>query len=471
MGLSIEIYIHGVPHGNKIWGEGKGKAYLGKYYNAKYTTKEQMFVEVANVGGEKLCYYSFVLGTDVFANDGRAGAYFAISVCINAYYADIKNMYSILNASYRKICLGKVVQTQGTGLKFCIDDFSEVESVLEGLKKNIINYISNFSNDEDIVGLTSFPIAQGGSPNLNSHECVIEECGALMKKYGILTVSDFFPTKEFSALIAKKDEELKKLSYRYTEQISSMERQHKETISSIESKANERNNSLQQQLNNKEQELESCRKDCLSLKKDLDAKNKKIQDLQRHHNSNGTCRTNEKDDISPEIHKLKEKTSLQLWITFCLAFFFLFSICYEIYLYRLEPSVNYYEKLQEGLNQNMAKVDSLEGKISFLFESEYNNKIESLKQNVSLHLDGKQNYISDTSLVSIKGLSQSELKKVKWTIDSTQYADFVSTDSVSPYRCIRAKKDGNIIVSVSFDGNILSSCNFKVKTETLKKNK
>ena len=251
MGLSIEIFIHGVPHGNKVWGEGVGKSYLSKFYNAKYSTKEQMLVEVANVGGTKLCFYSFVLGTNVCANDGREGSYFAISVCMNAYYADIQNMYSILNAAYRKICFGKVLKPQGTGLKFCISDFSEVENVLIELKSNVIKYIGDFSNNEDIIELQSFPFSQGNGIELNLQECAADDCKALMKQNGAICVSTLFPTKEFSKQLAQKNEEVKKLKTAYEEQLSSIGKKNSER----ESQMSEQISSLKNQLDIIEQDL------------------------------------------------------------------------------------------------------------------------------------------------------------------------------------------------------------------------
>lgn len=458
MGLSIEIFIHGVPHGNKVWGEGVGKSYLSKFYNAKYSTKEQMLVEVANVGGTKLCFYSFVLGTNVCANDGREGSYFAISVCMNAYYADIQNMYSILNAAYRKICLGKVLKSQGIGLKFCISDFSEVEEMLLEMKRNVIKYIGDFSNNEDIVELQSFPFSQGKGIELNLQECATNDCNALMKHNGSISVSTLFPTKEFSKQIAQKNEEVKKLRTAHEEQLFSIEKKYSER----ESQKKEQIVSLQNQLHNMEQELNSSRKECANLRQDLNIKENKIRELNYKSKSTSNYQYNyDKDDF----RELKSKSNIQLIVTFCVAFFCLLNVCYLAYVFGLEQHSSSLVKLQEGLSPVITKVDSISDKVSLIYDNEKEKKIQSLKENVSISLLGKDKFVSDTAMICTRGLTQSDLQKITWNIDSTKYADFVPTDTLSTYRTIKAKADGNVIVSISYDGKIISSCQIKVKTK------
>lgn len=458
MGLSIEIFIHGVPHGNKVWGEGVGKSYLSKFYNAKYSTKEQMLVEVANVGGTKLCFYSFVLGTNVCANDGREGSYFAISVCMNAYYADIQNMYSILNAAYRKICFGNVLKPQGTGLKFCISDFSEVEEMLLEMKSNVIKYIGDFSNNEDIVELQSFPFSQGKGIELNLQECATNDCNALMKQNGSISVSTLFPTKEFSKQIAQKNEEVKKLRTAHEEQLSSIEKKYSER----ESQKKEQIVSLQNQLHNMEQELNSSRKECANLRQDLNIKENKIRELNYKSKSTSNYQYNyDKDDF----RELKSKSNIQLIVTFCVAFFCLLNVCYLAYVFGLEQHSSSLVKLQEGLSPVITKVDSISDKVSLIYDNEKEKKIALLKESVSISLLGKDKFVSDTAMICTRGLTQSDLQKITWNIDSTKYADFVPTDTLSTYRTIKAKADGNVIVSISYDGIIISSCPIKVKTK------
>ncbi len=459
MGLSIEIFIHGVPHGNKVWGEGVGKSYLSKFYNAKYSTKEQMLVEVANVGGTKLCFYSFVLGTNVCANDGREGSYFAISVCMNAYYADIQNMYSILNAAYRKICLGKVLKSQGTGLKFCISDFSEMENVLIELKSNVIKYIGDFSNNEDIIELQSFPFSQGNGIELNSQECVVDDCKTLMKQNGTISVSTLFPTKEFSRQIAQKNEEVEKLRIDHEVQLSSIEKKYSEN----DLQKDEQITSLQNKLQNKEQELKSSRNECVSLRNELDKKEKRIQEL--NNKSKGGVSNNQYNFDNEILRELKSKSNIQLIVIFCVAFFCLLNVCYLAYVFGSEQYSSSLKKLQEGLSPVITKVDSIDDKVSQIYDNEKEIKIQSLKENVSISLLGKDKFVSDTAMICTRGLTQSDLQKITWNIDSTKYADFVPTDTLSTYRTIKAKADGNVIVSISYDGKIISSCQIKVKTK------
>ena len=94
MGLSIEIFIHGVPHGSKVWGEGIGKSYLSKFYNAKYNTKESYIKELLSVTFDGQVYS---------ATDTAGAAYTTFAVKIYAFSGSAEMSKDIAEAAYGEL--------------------------------------------------------------------------------------------------------------------------------------------------------------------------------------------------------------------------------------------------------------------------------------------------------------------------------------------------------------------------------
>lgn len=258
MGLNISLFVHGVPMGQKIWGpKGDDQRYLSSFYGPKWDTPEVMKVDIMTFGGVTYCYYSLVKGLNVCDSQGRSGSYMALTLRINAFYGDMQNMYGILKAAYEKMCVGLCVQESNNVTRYLIADFQNVDAQLKNIESHIINYISEFSIDDDIVSLSEFTVnSQSASPDVNLHECNKRVALDAMKKYGKLMVSPYFLPATAASTVAKYKAEIAATKQKAQQEIQTQQKASQEKIDSVVSEAQAKISSVTLQS---QEELRQCK--------------------------------------------------------------------------------------------------------------------------------------------------------------------------------------------------------------------
>ncbi len=258
MGLNINLFVHGVPMGQKIWGpKGDDQRYISSFYGPKWDTPEVMKVDVMTFGGQTYTYYSFVKGLNVCDSQGRSGSYFALTLRLNAFYSDVQNLYNILRAAYEKMCVGLCVQDNGNTTKYFLSDFQNIDSKLKDIETHIINYIGEFSINEDIISLSGFSsVNQGASVNINLHECtkgVALDCG---KKYGRFMVSPYFLSTSAAKTVASYKAEIETTKQKAQQELQLQQKSYQEEINSVVQEYKERLASITRQS---QEDIKQCR--------------------------------------------------------------------------------------------------------------------------------------------------------------------------------------------------------------------
>lgn len=274
MGLNIKLFVHGVPMGQKIWGpQGDDNRYLASFYGPKWEVPEVMIVETLSYGNNNYCYYSFVKGQNVFDFQGRAGAYFALTLRINAFYSDIQNVYNILKASYEKMCVGLCIDDTNDKAKFLLADFQNADSKFKEIENHILNYISEFSIDSDIVVLKGIAQSGGAVFNLNLHECSSNVAIDILKKKGKLMVSPWFLSSSASKKVAQYKEEMLRNAQKAQEEIQLQKQASQQKINEVILQSKENYESLKRQSDNElRQKQEQCYQQLSQLKNENDRK-------------------------------------------------------------------------------------------------------------------------------------------------------------------------------------------------------
>lgn len=273
MGLNIKLFVHGVPMGQKIWGpQGDDNRYLASFYGPKWEVPEVMIVEAMSFDNINYCYYSFVKGKNVYDSQGRAGSYFALTLRINAYYSDIQNVYNILKATYGKMCVGLCIDETNDKTKFLLSDFQNVDSKFKEIENHILNYISEFSIDSDIVPLNG--IALNGKSavfNLNLHECSSSVAIDILKKNGKLMVSPCFLSSSASKKVAQYQEEMQRNAQKAQEEIRLQKQASQQKIDELILQSKENYDSLKKQSDNELRlQQEQCHQQLSQLKNEND---------------------------------------------------------------------------------------------------------------------------------------------------------------------------------------------------------
>ena len=273
MGLNIKLFVHGVPMGQKIWGpQGDDNRYLASFYGPKWEVPEVMIVEAMSFGNTNYCYYSFVKGQNVYDSQGRAGSYFALTLRINAFYSDIQNVYNILKATYGKMCVGLCIDETNDKTKFLLADFQNVDSKFKEIENHILNYISEFSIDSDIVPLNGFALnGKGAVFNLNMHECSSSVAIDILKKNGKLMVSPFFLSSSASKKVAQYQEEMQRNAQKAQEEIRLQKQASQQKIDELILQSKEDYDSLKKQSDNELRlQKEQCHQQLSQLKNEND---------------------------------------------------------------------------------------------------------------------------------------------------------------------------------------------------------
>lgn len=249
MGLNISLIVHGVPHGHKIWNASEGdKKYIETFYGSTYDKDEQMTVERMN----SFMYYTFVRGQRVMADDGRGGSYLALTLRMDAYYADVQNMYNILRAAYQKTFVGQCVAENGGTAKYLISDFSQIDAKLKEAEKRIIDYISYFSQSTDLINLNAFrPSTGGATTRFNLQECSAQAASNAIKASGRLMVSPFFPSAQMEKELEKFRKEAADAHRQAQKDIAAAKQEAEQQLA----QAQQQTTQSQSQLKKREQEM------------------------------------------------------------------------------------------------------------------------------------------------------------------------------------------------------------------------
>lgn len=249
MALNINLIVHGIPMGQKIWGKlGDDKQYIQSFYGPKWDAPEVMKVDTITFGGTTYCYYSFVVGQNVCDQQGRAGGYFALTLRINAYYADIQNVYNILKVAYDKMCVGNCIQVSNGTTKFIIADFQNIDEKLKAIETRILNYISNFSNANDILSLNGIPSGnQTAHKKFNLHECTKSAAMDIFKQTGKLMVSPWYLSVNAANTVAKYKAEIQTTIQKAQQEIQIQKQTAQETINNLTIQSREQIESITRQ--------------------------------------------------------------------------------------------------------------------------------------------------------------------------------------------------------------------------------
>ena len=132
MELKLNLFVHGVPKGQKIWGpQEEDRIFLESFYSRKPSVEAQLQVDIVKIGGGLNCYYTYLRGGNILDKDNRQGSYFALTVRVNAFYNDLFNMFNILDATYHKSILRNILISDESSTRFIVDDFQQSDKKIQ----------------------------------------------------------------------------------------------------------------------------------------------------------------------------------------------------------------------------------------------------------------------------------------------------------------------------------------------------
>ena len=291
MGLNIDLVVHGVPMGQKMWGaKHEEELFFSSFYGAQWQETEVLRVETQTFGNVTNCYYSFVKGNGVCDSNGRSGSYFALTLRMNCFYADVQNLYNILKAAYAKMCVGMCLQESNGVLKYTVSDFSSKENEFLNLQKQLRGYIENFSVESDLMSLAEFNKASTGN-YISLKDCV--KANALkLAKLGSFKVSAYYLSAsdqntlnkyktELDSTKKKASEELDAQRQSYHGQIENLRKENEEKLREKDANYKAEIENLKSQYANSSATIKQLEQNCKTLQRERDSLNNEVQNFRK----------------------------------------------------------------------------------------------------------------------------------------------------------------------------------------------
>lgn len=192
----IKLFAHGVPKGQSIWGNPKAESlYIESFYGRQSSVSTQMLIEVMRMGNETSSYYTYLKTGNLQDTDGRPGGYFALTLKVNYYYADIHNIYNLLETAFNKYILGTILSPTKIGYRFLVSRLEETDSTLTSLEKELRHYLMQFSTNQDFVPLTGFKSnGQEACGTIHLLEASAKVVLEHVKRTGKISLSSLYPS-------------------------------------------------------------------------------------------------------------------------------------------------------------------------------------------------------------------------------------------------------------------------------------
>lgn len=272
----IKLFAHGVPKGQSIWGNPKAESlYIESFYGRQSSVSTQMLIEVMRMGNETSCYYTYLKTGNLQDMDGRPGGYFALTLKVNYYYADIHNIYNLLETAFNKYILGTILSSTGAGYRFRVSRLEEVASTLNGLEEELRHYLMQFSTNQDFVPLTGFKSnGQEACGTIHLLEASAKVVLEHVKRTGKISVSSLYPSAAESQLRSEIEKSAQqKISTIRQQAAAEVEKALREKEASLQASKDERLSSQRYKslYEKSEQDLDKARRTLSEIKRSLES--------------------------------------------------------------------------------------------------------------------------------------------------------------------------------------------------------
>lgn len=331
MNYNIKLFVHGVPNGQDTWGNpGTDAKYIEAFYGRKSNVAKQMILEVMHFGGETNAYYTFY-NDKIQDRQNRPGSYFALTLRINYYYADIQNIYNLLEAAFNKYIIGTVLEHTGGGYRFLVSQLNQANEAFIALEKELNHYLMQFSNNEDFVSLSGFKSnGQNEYRQINLLEAAANDVSSHIKSTGKISVSSLYPTSKEQQIINKMNSEIQAAQQKTQKIVQDAQRdkelgiqavkdEYKSQLRDQKDKDNKDKVQLREQvekLNLELQEAQSYKKFYEESKKKLEEKDKLLAELKKGISGlSGIFEQTGISSVSPNIPRRSQRRSKKIETT------------------------------------------------------------------------------------------------------------------------------------------------------------
>lgn len=149
--MKMELVLHGVPQGHKVWGGAPDKYYESFYgSNDIYNDANSLMVtEIRKCENVYCSYYTLIRYKRVNAENGRSGSYFGLTFKVNGKYCiDVYSLYDLMTQIYSRYIVNVILAKEGESEKYIIEDFSAVDGQIKEATKVFMDNIQSHLRDD-----------------------------------------------------------------------------------------------------------------------------------------------------------------------------------------------------------------------------------------------------------------------------------------------------------------------------------
>lgn len=333
--MNAELYIHGPRHA--IYGQRDEDAYFQGFDNSKIKDDIRFTVEIRKNEGKLYTYYNYLRYSNVTDVAGRTGAYIGITLRLDAYYANLNVVYTILNSIFSKSVVGTLVRQTSTGYQYNVDNFEHSKTeILDKIEKPFGTILANIMSPQEVYQLDANFI----SPNiLGQGKYIVKGIDdakdskkrlAEIKSIGRIVFSSLQPIEQLQIVIDQCEREKQKFAESKQGEITNLEKTISITRSELAnshsqvSQLNSEVERLTNELSNLKHEIQSFEEDKKNLdklkdeKKELDKQNKllhsnleEIQKKVKYQEQNARLLNNKLDSLQSDKEDLKKQIKEQ----------------------------------------------------------------------------------------------------------------------------------------------------------------
>lgn len=276
--MKVDIYIHGVPNGQRIWGTGGDDQIINQFYGAGGEEQTRFLAEARKSGGQNYCYYSILKYKNVIAENGRAGSYFGLTIRMDMVCTKVKAMFQILDMIYNNAISGKFLKKDGERLQYIVSDFKEKENLCKSIIGKLMTMLDQSVDANDFVNITPSMLNGRNTPKLNIAEYTSETAFASINQNGGIAVSSEYPSVQLSTYIKKKDAEVNAIKLQSQQDISRIQQKASQDLQEQERKSNA---ALQQTQQQAQREIEQTKAKYSDVDRKLQAYDQQVKQMDR----------------------------------------------------------------------------------------------------------------------------------------------------------------------------------------------
>ena len=270
--MEAEFFIHGPRHA--FYGKPEDSQYCQLFDNSQIKDEIRFIVEVRKAGNGRWCtYYNYCRYANVLDIDGRSGAYIGLTVRLDAYYANLRNMYTVLEAIFMSRVVGLLVKKIPSGFQYIVADFKNShQSILTNVEKNLGAMLMAIIADDEVFTIDS-SFSSGGKEIIK---------GLDDNQYSAARLSDIKKSGKLLFASSKAIDLVEEMNHEFDRRREALKEEQEKEIATIKRSlddAGEREASLKDDISKRTEQISQLEEEKKILESNCAAKEKEKEEL------------------------------------------------------------------------------------------------------------------------------------------------------------------------------------------------